>query len=601
MYCERCGHQIPDGSSFCENCGAPVRGAQPSFSTEQPFVNQPYDPSQQPFVGQTYDPNQQPFTGQSYDPNQQPFTGQPYDQSQQPFADQPYDQSQQPYAGQTYDPNQQPFTGQSYDTNQQPPYSPAAPQQPKKPMSPKTKKIIIFSSIGAGVLVVLLIILFAVIIPAVNQASKADISNYLTVDIEGIDKDSEEKSVYDGLISGEFTWDSERFAKDRDITVASASALLNSISRNLTIEYTVNDTTLDSRFFKNASEGDTVKVTYKWPKGDGAVSANSRAKIERIINEELDSGVEFKHEDKTVEYKMGTLLSDRGITVKKPVEANVLGYIKEKDLVYADGERSGRMKMKIKPFETSFGEFNFKLEENSYYVYVKSGEKEIGSFEIVFDQRNYLDDNQTVTIGYGEGGKERLAKKGCVLTGEPITYTVKVPESSTAATTAPATTAPATTAPATTAPATTAPATTAPATTAPATTAPSTEATKTGLDANGAKANAAGLKSVMTENASKWDNKYKSGDKYEVNSIYYVKSKSSDYTRMIFVCYNPTQKYYRCFQVAPDSFKIVDSKVTYPSGYYVASDSAATEAAAKENQSLIKTGSEKFYDITKVA
>lgn len=560
MYCERCGHQIPDGSSFCENCGAPVRGANPSFSTEQPFVNQPYDPTQQPFVEPSYDPTQQPFTE---------------------------------FAG---DPAQQPFQGQTYDPNQQPAYPPTAEQTPKEPMSPKTKKIIIFSSIGAGVLILLLILLFVVIIPAINRASedaaKADISKYLTVKIDGINKDSEDKSVYDGLISGEFTWDSERFAKDRDLTPAGAASLLNSISRSITIEYTVNDKTLDSRDFTNVSEGDTIKVTYTWPKSEGEnSSANSRAKLENIVREELESGVKFRHEDKTCEYKMGELLSDQGITVKKPVEADVLGYIKDKDLIYADGERNGRMRAKIKPFETTFGEFKFKLKENSYYVYVTRNETEAGSFELVFDQKNYLDDNQVVTLSYSESGKERLEKKGCILTGTPVTYTVKVPAASTAPTTAPSTTAPATTAPATTAPATTA----------PATSAPPTEPSQEGLDINGAKANADALKALAVESASEWDDMCESGDKYEVLSIYYVESKSSNYQRMVFVCHNPTQNYYRCIQVAPDSFKKVNSKLTYPSGYHVGSDAAATEAAAIEKQSLIKSGNEKFYDITKVA
>ena len=41
-FCINCGTQIPDGSRFCPNCGAPV-GANP-----QPQYQQPYQAPQQP-------------------------------------------------------------------------------------------------------------------------------------------------------------------------------------------------------------------------------------------------------------------------------------------------------------------------------------------------------------------------------------------------------------------------------------------------------------------------------------------------------------------------------------------------------------------------
>ena len=42
MVCKNCGAQIPDGSAFCTECGAPVQQEQPQYTpVQQPVVNDP--------------------------------------------------------------------------------------------------------------------------------------------------------------------------------------------------------------------------------------------------------------------------------------------------------------------------------------------------------------------------------------------------------------------------------------------------------------------------------------------------------------------------------------------------------------------------------
>lgn len=61
MFCQKCGHQLPDGSSFCNNCGAPqpVSGSQQHQPQQQPYYqNAPQQHSQYT----PYPPGQPPVT-----------------------------------------------------------------------------------------------------------------------------------------------------------------------------------------------------------------------------------------------------------------------------------------------------------------------------------------------------------------------------------------------------------------------------------------------------------------------------------------------------------------------------------------------------------
>ena len=61
MFCRKCGNQINPGSTFCNNCGAPIE------NISQPQANN-YQPNQQP----NYQPNMQQNTYQNTQPYQQP-------------------------------------------------------------------------------------------------------------------------------------------------------------------------------------------------------------------------------------------------------------------------------------------------------------------------------------------------------------------------------------------------------------------------------------------------------------------------------------------------------------------------------------------------
>ena len=141
MFCENCGQQIPDGSTFCSNCGAPAGKPAQEMPVEQQPVEQPVE--------------QQPV--------EQPV------QEQAPFD--PQDQFNA--SAQQYEP---------------------APAAPKQPVSPKTKKIIMFSAIGAGALAVILVALFVFIIPAISNANKLSLADYCTVQFDGIDYDKSSES-----------------------------------------------------------------------------------------------------------------------------------------------------------------------------------------------------------------------------------------------------------------------------------------------------------------------------------------------------------------------------------------------------------------------
>ena len=73
-----------------------------------------------------------------------------------------------------------------------------APKPPRQPMSPKTKKAIMFSSIGAGVVVITLIVLFAFVLPMLNRVK---VQEFVKVDFS-------DSMLYEGHASAEFSIDS---------------------------------------------------------------------------------------------------------------------------------------------------------------------------------------------------------------------------------------------------------------------------------------------------------------------------------------------------------------------------------------------------------
>ena len=99
------------------------------------------------------------------------------------------------------------------------------PEDPQKGTGKKTKRIILFSAIGASVLAVVLVLLFAVILPAVNRSNPTDISRYYTLKFAGVDEGVPEQSLSDGKISCWFAWDYQQLRQNQRLVCLGLSAV----------------------------------------------------------------------------------------------------------------------------------------------------------------------------------------------------------------------------------------------------------------------------------------------------------------------------------------------------------------------------------------
>lgn len=98
MFCQSCGTQLPEGVTFCSNCGAPVADS----TAQQPAAAQPVSTVPQPTAAP-----QQPYNAVPQPVNTVP---QPTAAPQQPYNAAP----QQPYYGAPQQPNAYPFNNQGF-------------------------------------------------------------------------------------------------------------------------------------------------------------------------------------------------------------------------------------------------------------------------------------------------------------------------------------------------------------------------------------------------------------------------------------------------------------------------------------------------------
>lgn len=217
MFCRKCGAQIPEGSVFCVSCGSPIA--------------QDNEPKQVP------NPYQQPMAEQ----NVQPTT--PYAQPQNPTeAAQP--QYQQPYAPvqtveqQNQYAQQQP---QAFDANGQ--AIQYAQQAVKAPMSPeKKKKLILFGGIGAGVVVIaiVLIVIFSIVGKDPHGSCSAAVNAYFDSTLKG-DVDTYISMLPPDVVSykvkNSYSGDYEEYKESLEDNFKSSMSMLSSIS-NIRYEIT---------------------------------------------------------------------------------------------------------------------------------------------------------------------------------------------------------------------------------------------------------------------------------------------------------------------------------------------------------------------------
>ncbi len=569
MFCEKCGHKVNEGERFCQNCGAalqPVAPVQQAPVQEAPVQQAPVQeaPVQEAPVQQA--PVQQAPVQQA------PVQEVPVQEApvQQQYSV-PYMNGQQPPV-------------------QQAPVAPAAPAAPKQPMSPKTKKIILFSAIGAGVLAALLIVLFTVIIPMINNANKLDISKYITVELDNYDSDN--PTVYDGAITGEFTFDYDKFIADQKLPVGTDKyeTALYDFQSIADIEVVKksgekNDDDFDNYFY-NAKSGDVFTVTIEWPTNQsGLLTAAYRKQLSDL---EKKYGIGVNTENKTLDFKLGDLLSAQGITVGESAEANVLGYIKDNNLVYTDGEEDGKLSGAVKAFETTIGDYTFEKSDYStcVYVYNKNGD-EVTHFYLAFDNDgSNLTDGTTVTLDYDKYYLDDAAAYGILLTGDPVSYTLKATKTATSSKTS-----------SNSSSKTSSDTSSSSSKTESATVDTSKEP---GLSVEDAKKCVDQLETYLLENVIEEDDEAKKGDKIEVKNIYYVHDTDSSYRRIVFIYENTTSKYFRALETDPEDLTLNNGKLNVDFVYFSDSDYASTLADATENNWYLSKTYSEYYNNTKL-
>ncbi|MBQ3987949.1 MAG: hypothetical protein II629_04240, partial [Ruminococcus sp.] len=155
---------------------------------------------------------------------------------------------------------------------------------------------------------------------------------------------------------------------------------------------------------------------------------------------------------------VGDMLRQKNVTVKQPVEVDLLRYIADNGLFAEEVKSDGKVSVSVAPFETKVNGYTFVLSKGSLSVLVVDDKDfKIGRFDLEMSNSVNLRSGDVVTLKYDSYAKRSMIDKGVVLQGDSVTYTVKTPAVTTVPTTVAPTTVPPTTEPPTTVPVTEAP------------------------------------------------------------------------------------------------------------------------------------------------
>ncbi|MEE0913977.1 MAG: zinc-ribbon domain-containing protein [Ruminococcus sp.] len=413
MFCEKCGNKLNDGDKFCMKCGTAVANRaenQPQNTT----TVQPENPAPaQPMYTAPVQPESQPqqMDTTSVQPESQP---------------------------------QQMNTTPVQPVN----FTPVQPKAPKKPMSSKTKKIILFSSIGAGVVVIALIVLFAVVLPSMNRI---DPSKYIKVDFDDaslyesyisgtVQIDSEaiydeyigegksSEDVLSDILSGDYSW------SDLTSSASSVSSILQYCDVDVAVKgaeatedkSTGNDLN-SSATFENLKSGDTVVVTLAWDK-----SEEGKKRVEKM---EKVVGVSFDKSDKTVEFKVSDELSKDALKVREPVKVDLFKYIDDNNLVKTSGISDGYITFMIDEFSFEEGGYTFEKDAESNTMTITDSDGTEHDIYLSNTYGYYLDDGDEmeIQIDYYSSSFEgnHLIDTDIFFTEMSKTYTVEANEAMT--------------------------------------------------------------------------------------------------------------------------------------------------------------------------
>ena len=516
MFCENCGNTINPGEAFCENCGAPVPGAQP--------------PVQQA-------PEAQPV--------QQPM--------QQPLSDQP---TQQPYQQPVQQYVEQPMGG----------YAPMAPKPPKKPMSPTMKKILLFGSIGVAAIVAFLIVLFVVIVPgckkAQEDANRKEVASYIT--FKANDIDSGQTVVYSGNFTGELAWDYTKFAEDAGVTEAQAKSFLDTFDSGLTYTVSVNggekETIGFNHDFEEVKEEDEYVVEVKWPEKPTGYELEYAVKYygqdfvdamddpDKLVEKAaktmgIDLNVKFKKGTTSKTIKVADELSKNGITFAKAQDIDLLGYIKDNNLIKCETGWS-TASVTVDQMEATFGDYKIYSTYPSTYLNVSDKDgKDIGNISLDFSpSSDNLYDGDTVTLSYDSYYVKSLKKYGINLIGDPVEYKVDAPETTTS----------------------------------------SSSDRSDRLTLTQAKDNVDKLKAYFTDHIFDEDSDAKTGDKLTLQSIYFCDDNNDQY--VVWVYKNDTQNYFNTMYAYATTLEISGGKIIDNGSVYSWDDDKGKTADEAINQ-----------------
>ena len=274
----------------------------------------------------------------------------------------------------------------------------AVPKPPRQPMSPKTKKAILFSSIGAGVVVITLIVLFAFVLPMLNRVK---VQEFIKVDFN-------DDMLYEGHASAEFSIDStyiyDKYLSDgksaeekldKYKNLGDISSLLSDFGSDLSDEltssgiYTIlqncdvsvevkgasdnteeTETTEEvetyvpetntSATVKNLKSDDVVVVKLTWDKDEDSIKEIKRA--------EKAAGISFDTTDATVEIKISDELEKDKLKLEKAEDVDILDYIVQNNLACTKGLQEGSLSFRIKGFEYEVGDYKLAFKPDDYGI-----------------------------------------------------------------------------------------------------------------------------------------------------------------------------------------------------------------------------------------
>ena len=593
MFCEKCGNPVNDNDKFCQRCGAPIRALPPQPENEpEPVYAYTIQPEQtdeapQPEVQPEQTDEAPQSDVQSEQENEAP---QPEVQSEQENevpqpevqpeqeneVPQPEVQPEPVYAyttqpeqtGDAPQPGGQPAKTRVYGGNQQPrqdaqpvqPYQPYQPGQSFDPAVntapdqaaanggiPKGLKLgLIFGGGGFALLTVILVVIFAIIIPM--SKPKIELSRFVTTDFYQYSD-----CIVDGRISGEFKLDATRIIDaypdlfgENPADMFSKASYLESALYSVEVEYVdasdADNTSCGGRYttFGKFKKDGEAKITVKLPE-KGGYGYETFAMCESSL------GVAFVGGECTV--SISDEIEKSSVQVVEMTDVDLLGYLESNKLVTAIIDYNDSVSVGIKTFETKFGDYTFKNESydsTAVTVYDADGGY-LNSVNIKFGNDKNLKAGSKVTVGYEDDDTYLADYYGLNLTGKEFTYSVVMPVK---------------------------------------------------LDEASAKKNVSAIMDYILKHPE-LDSYYNEKDKLEVGDIYFVTWKeNSSYQDIVAVIHNATQKYYCTLELEGKGF-FADGEFVYGgySGYTGNHEKSAADAV--KGSAYLQSDS-KYYSATKL-